>query len=45
MTARDHATKPFEKVLRERGHPYMACSIWAMLTKGEDYRIPAAEAL
>jgi hypothetical protein len=29
MTASDHATKPFRKTLRERGHPYMvlgACS-------------------
>jgi hypothetical protein len=24
MTAPDHATKPFETILRERGHPYMA---------------------
>jgi hypothetical protein len=23
MTAPDHATKPFETILRERGHPYM----------------------
>jgi hypothetical protein len=23
MTAPDHATKPLEKILRERGHPYM----------------------
>jgi transposase-like protein len=24
MTAPDHATKPFETILRDRGHPYMA---------------------
>ena len=24
MIAPDHATKPFETILRERGHPYMA---------------------
>ena len=58
MTAPDHATKPFETILREQGMlgrkprmlvaialaNKMARSIWAMLTKGEDYRGPVAAA-